>query len=353
MLERTRKFLGFEELTMNQIQADVQEVISNLDLISPMRSKTVLVTGATGLIGSMLVRTFLSANAKYGLNIKVIGQIRDEEKARSIYGKLFEEAEFVKNIDVKCDYIIHTVSPTRSRFFLDHPVETIRVSVESTMEILEVAKTNQATLVYLSSMEQYGIPYEYGQRMTENDIGIIDHLNVRSSYSESKRLCECLCASYVAEYKVDVRIARLAQTFGAGVSLTDNRMPMQFAKGVSESKSIVLHTEGKNVINFVYLSDAISGILTILVKGKIGQVYNVCNDSETRSVKEIADMVASEVAGGKITVRIELEENMGYAPDVAMYLDSGKLRKLGWRSKVNMADAYCRLVRYLQEEKKG
>ena len=102
------------------------------------------------------------------------------------------------------------------KFFIEHPVETIRVSVESTMAILEIAKKNNATVVYLSSMEQYGVPYESGQKVTEDIVGIINHLNIRSSYSESKRLCECLCASYADEYSINVMIARLAQTFGAG-----------------------------------------------------------------------------------------------------------------------------------------
>ena len=185
--------------------------------------------------------------------------------------------------------------------------------------------------------------------MTEDKIGAIDHLNIRSSYSESKRLCECLCASYASEYGVKAKIVRLAQTFGAGISLTDNRMPMQFARAVAEERDIVLHTEGKSISNFVYLTDAILGILTVLLWGEPGEAYNVCNDAETRSVREIAELVATEVSDGKIGVRIEIpEKNMGYAPDVAMYLDSGKLQKLGWKPKVQMKDAYNRLVSYLK-----
>ena len=91
---------------------------------------------------------------------------------------------------------------------------------------------------------------------------------------------------------MDVKIVRLAQTFGAGVSLSDNRMPMQFAKAVVEGNDIVLHTEGNSISNFVYLTDAITAILTMLECGKAGQAYNICNDAETRSVKEIANLVA-------------------------------------------------------------
>ena len=332
---------------MERVSADIRTIVRKNELFDKLLNTKVLVTGATGFIGSMLIRTLLAANDKYHLNMQLIGQVRNIEKAKNIFGDELKKFELSMTDDVDVTYIVHTVSPTTSKYFIEHPVETIKASVESTMSILEVARRNNATVVYLSSMEQYGIPYENGLKMTEEEIGIIDHLNVRSSYSESKRLCECLCASYASEYGVNVKIARLSQTVGAGVPLTDNRMPIQFAKAVVEKRDIVLHTEGKSISNFVYLTDAISGILTILQKGEKGQAYNVCNDAETRSVLEIAELVCHEVAAHKIKVYIEKKKNMGYAPDVAMHLDSGKLRALGWNAEVGMAEAYRRLVEYL------
>lgn len=335
---------------MDRVQSDIQEIIENQELFLPLRNSTVLITGATGLIGSMLVKTLFEANKKYGLKIKIIGYIRNTEKAKMIFGEMYNAVDFVNDLNVECKYIIHTVSPTASGFFIEHPVETIKFSVGSAMEILDTAKNNNAAIVYLSSMEQYGVPYESGQRMTEDKVGVIDHLNIRSSYSESKRLCECLCVSYASEYNVNVKIARLAQTFGAGVLLTDSRMPMQFARAVAEGHDIVLHTEGKSSSNFVYLTDAITAILTILENGERGQAYNVCNDKETRSVRDIAELVCNNTADEKdIKVQIEKKDNMGYAPDVAMYLDSGKLKGLGWNAKVSMAEAYRRLVRYIKD----
>lgn len=332
---------------MSRVQADIQSVIEKRELFEPMVGKTVMVTGATGLIGSMMIKIICAANIEYGLGISVIGSVRNREKAEKMLEGL--EVELVDGYDHKSDYIIHTVSPTTSKFFIEHPVETIQSSVLSMFDVIEAAKKYGAKLVYLSSMEQYGVPYENGQIMTEDKVGVIDHLNVRSSYSESKRLCECMCASYSLEYGVDVKIARLAQTIGAGASLTDNRMAMQFARAVVEGKDIVLHTMGESVSNFVYLTDAITGILTILEEGKGGEVYNICNDKETRSIREIAELVAENVADGQIKVEVELKASMGYAPDVKMYLDSGKLRELGWNAEVDMAEAYKRLISYLKE----
>lgn len=339
---------------MNRTQADIQTIVEKKQLFAPLQGSAVLITGATGLIGSMLAKTLLAADETYGLKLKVFGQIRNPEKANAVYAGLTDRMEFVPHDDVPCDFIIHTVSPTSSRFFIENPVETIKSSVGSAMSILEVARKNNASLVYLSSMEQYGTPCREGQIMTEEQVGIIDPLNIRSSYSESKRLCECLCASYASEYGVNVKIARLAQTFGAGIPLTDHRMPMQFAGAVVEEKDIVLHTRGNSMVNFVYLTDALTGILTILEKGKAGQAYNICNDRETRSVREIAELVAKDVAAARIGVRVEIPaENMGYAPDVKMYLHSGKLRSLGWNPEVDMAEAYRNLAAYLRESRQG
>lgn len=339
---------------LSVLQKDIESIISDENLFKVFRNSTVLITGATGLIGSMLVRSLHGANEKYGLNIKILGQIRNKNKAETIFGNLLDsdDIELVFSEDADCDYIVHTISPTASKYFIEHPVETIKASVESTMRTLETAKRNNAVMVYLSSMEQYGVPYEPGQIMTEEKTGRIDHLNVRSSYSESKRLCECLCASYASEYRTDVKIARISQTFGAGVPMTDNRMPMQFAKAAVNGTDIVLHTEGKSVSNFVYLSDAVTGILTILDKGNKGEAYNICNDKETRSVREIAELVAEKISRGNISVRIDIPENvnLGYAPDVNMFLCSDKLKALDWKPKVNMEEAYKRLTEYIKEK---
>ncbi len=334
------------------LKSDIDEIVSCGELFEPLKGAAVLVTGATGLIGSMCVRSFRAAELRYGLGITIIAQIRNEEKAKELFGD--ESAAgvvFTKDIGVPCTHIVHTLSPTASRFFIENPVETVKVSVDSALEMLETAKKNGARAVYLSSMEQYGVPYEAGSVMSEDMSGVIDHLSPRASYPQSKRLCECLCASYASEYGVDVKIARLAQTFGAGAPKSDGRMPLQFARAAAAGKDIVLHTEGRSVINSVYLTDAVRGILTVLGKGAKGEAYNICNEGETRSVLETARIAASLSRGARSGVRIEIpEEDPGFAPDNTMRLDTKKLRALGWEPRVTLKEAYSRLISYVASE---
>lgn len=341
------------------VKHDIDRILDNRDLFAPLAGRTVLITGVTGLVGSMLCRALTGANDRYGLDIRVVGQARSAGRIAEVLSSVADRTDvsFLYSEDLSllehCDYIIHTACPTKSKFFVEHPVETIEASVGSTVRVLEYAKNHPGCkVVYLSSMEQYGVPYEAGQIMTEDRYGIVDHLQVRSCYPESKRMCECYCKAYSHEYGVDVSIARLAQTFGAGAPLTDTRVFMQFARSAINKTDIVLHTEGKSAANFCYISDAVTGLLTVLTKGASGEAYNVCHDTQTKTIAQIAQLVAHQIAGDEIRVVFDIPAERltyGYAPDVTMQLSSEKLRALGWKPEVGVEDAYRKLIDYINE----
>ncbi len=173
----------------------------------------------------------------------------------------------------------------------------------------------------------------------------------RSCYPESKRLCEVLCASWQKEYGVPVRVLRLTQTFGPGVRYDDGRVFAEFARCVIEGRDIVLKTEGLTCRSYLYTADAVSAILTVLLRGSDGEAYNAANEETYCSIREMADLAARECAEGKIKVRIEADKDpsvFGYAPTLHMNLDTSKLRALGWHPSCGLAESYRRMIKSMQ-----
>ena len=331
------------------LRADLQRVAEIFPHWEELRSKSVFITGATGLVGSMLVRCLCAAP----VGITVIAHVRNEQKARAMFGDLpviycVGDVTSPIHYEGAVDHILHTASVTASRTFVTQPVDTLMTAIDGTRNLLEFAREKAAeSMVYVSSMEAFGITDPALERVTEQDLGYIDILSVRSSYSEGKRICECLCAAYAAQYGVHVRIARLAQTFGAGVSRADGRVFAQFTKSCLEGRDIVLHTEGKSMGNYCYTADCIRGLLTIALKGEDGNAYTVVNPSTSMQIRQVAKLVSDTLTEGKTQVIFDIPESAltyGYAPDVTMRLSGDKLMALGWQPEVDLPEMFRRLA---------
>lgn len=335
------------------LQEDIQTVIADRNIPwQTLENARVLVTGATGLIGSLCIRALRALP----FPVQIFAQVRDRERAERFLGSginyIIGDIRTPLETGAAMEYVIHCASVTKSKMMVDTPADTMDIAVGGTMNILRMAQeAGVKGLVYVSSMEVYGITEESQNPVTEEKLGFVDLTAARSSYSEGKRAAECLCNAYYHQYGLPVRIARLALTMGAGIPLTDTRVAMQFAKSAVRGEDIVLHTAGRSRSNFVYTSDCIRGIFTILLNGEAGQTYNVCNDKETRSIAEIAALVADRIAGGKIKVVYDIptENSFGYAPDAVAQLSSEKLQALGWTPQISLEDAYRRLIRYIQD----
>lgn len=322
-------------------EEDIKNIINDFDM-SVFDGKTILVTGATGLIGKLCVKSLLNS----GYNTQVIALVRDEEKAKNIFGESKRLTYLVQDINQRInttrrvDYIIHAASTTSSKDFVEKPVETIYTAINGSRNVLEFAKNKRLEgMVYLSSLEIYGVNEK--ENIKEEDYGYIDILNPRSSYSESKKMVETMCISYGTEYGVPVKIARLAQTFGAGVSISDNRVFAQFAKAIINKENIVLHTKGETKRNYCYTTDAVRGIFTILTKGENNNAYNVANENSYCSISEMAHLLENEYT--KVEYKID-EINRGYNPTVKIALNTQKLNALGWEAKVNLKEMFDRLI---------
>ena len=322
-----------------------------------LRNSSFVITGATGLIGSLIVKYLLYANRTMNFGAKIYAVVRNVEKADKIFAEektdalTYVVADLTKekvNCEGDCDYIVHAAAVTASKVMVSDPVGTICTSIDGTEKMLQLAVEKKAkAFIYISSMEIYGQP-TVGGKTAEKDLGYVDIENVRSCYPEGKRMCECLCTAYAAQYGVNVISARLAQTFGAGILPTENRV---FARSVMRGENIVLHTTGESEGNYVYTADAIAAIMTLLVKGKAGEAYNIANEDSHITIRNMAELVAREIAGEKIQVVIDIPEDsvsLGYAPPVKMWLDASKMRELGWKPEIGLVEAYKRMICWMK-----
>ena len=345
------------ESNKNSVLQEDLEYIAECGLdFSALKKSTVMITGATGLVGSMLVRTLACLERKRALGIRILILVRSEKKAQDMFGELLEregidmvvgDVTRLPKIDEDVDFIIHGASVTASKQMIEKPAETLDIAYTGTKNILELAREKSTrSMVYLSSMEAFGVTDSKLECVREKDLGYIDITSIRSSYSEGKRVCELMCRCYAEEYGVNVKTARLAQTFGAGVPESDNRVFAQFARSAMAGEDIVLHTRGESVGNYCYTADSVRGILTVLIKGETGETYTVANPETSITIKDMAHMVAESFSEGKSKVVFDIPEtnSFGYAPDVKMRLNADKLMELGWSPKYGLRDMYERLI---------
>ena len=305
-----------------------------------------LLTGATGLIGSALLRKLVTEGNS------VTCPIRNKEKAKGLFdGDIYNRVQWIEmplekylqEADEQFDYIIHCASPTSGKYMVEHPVETYEFIVESTRALLQCAcKHRVKGMVYVSSLEYYGQNFNE-DIITEDFEGYIEPTSPRSSYPLGKRAAEYLCAAYASEYKVPVKIARLTQTFGPGITADDNRVFAQFARSVINKEDIILHTDGESAKPYCHVYDCVDAILTILDKGNLGEAYNVANEETYITIRDMAEFVQKNF-NPEHKVVIQKRDDMGYAPVTKLRLCTNKLKDLGWTPRYNLNDMFSDLI---------
>lgn len=333
---------------------DIREFANSFLLADEFCGSSFLITGATGLIGSSLIHCLLALDR----DIRIVAPVRNMQKAYAMFEEGTKSIELIDcdflsfdyNTIGSVDYIVHCAAPTSSKFFVDHPVETFDTIIKGTSVLLDYAKSHPVKgFVYLSSLEVYGSTTDDSQPITEDIQGYWDPMSVRSSYPIAKRAAENLCCSFAHQYGIPVTVARLTQTTGAGIAKDDNRVIAQFARLAAEGHDIILHTTGESARPYCYTTDAVSAIIYILLRGVKGEAYNVANEDTYISARDMADYLKYNFAP-HINVRIELKENMGYAPVTKLRLSSQKLIALGWHPSYGLNEMFERLIQYLKDE---
>jgi len=284
--------------------------------------KTVVITGATGLIGSQLVDSFTEAGAE------VISAVRSTSRAK---GRCVQyDAAQPLNFDFRADIVIHAACSAHPMAYSTDPAGVMRANITGTMNLLDYAVNNGSRLIFLSSGEIYGNDPVSPQGFSESETGRVDTMSPRSCYPESKRAAETMCAAWAKQYGCDAIVARLCHVYGPSVTPTNSRADAQFLRNALAGKDIVMKSAGSQVRSFMYVKDAARAIMLLCEKGEKGEAYNVSSSLSIGSIREYAATLA-ELSGVKLVFENPDDvEKAGYSRVSRAVLYPAKLESLGF-----------------------
>lgn len=333
---------------MNEIRLDKEHPLYREDLrhslkiagIEELKGKSILITGATGLIGLFMIDALMLYNKEEGAGIQVYAVGRSKEKAANRLGEYFDDVHFhfieqdvrePLSASLHVDYIIPLASNTHPMAYSQYPVETIEINVKGAEHALKKAKECGAVVLYPSSVEIYG--NARGEDVfTEDYTGQLNLANSRACYPESKRLSEALCLSYMAELGVDVKIVRLSRIFGPTMLPSDSKASSQFILKALAGEDIVLKSRGEQLFSYTYVADAVRAMFYVLLHGETGVAYNISNKECDVRLKEFAGACA-RWAGKSVVFDLPSEtECKGYSIAMHAVLDDSRLRSIGFKS---------------------
>lgn len=350
------------ELYKNHMYMEDVKSVGELDLPwDKLRGKSVLLSGATGLLGSFLIDVLLEKNDTDSLDCFVYALGRDGGKARKRFSKHILDRHFsfisydikkpfVRDNLGKVDYVLHLASNTHPLQYSTDPIGTITTNIIGVQNMLDFAVEHCATrFAFASSNEVYGENRGDVEFFDENYCGYLSSNTLRAGYPESKRCGEALCQAYKKQKGLDVVIMRFTRSYGPTMLVSDTKAISQFIKKGVAGEDIVLKSAGTQYYSYQYMADSVSGLLTILLCGENGEAYNIADESGDIMLKDLASIIA-DLSGKRVVFEIpDAIEAAGYSTATKARLDGHKLEKLGWKPKYNIRTGIERTLSILSE----
>lgn len=307
-----------------------------------LNGKSIMLTGASGLIGTFLVDVLMEKNISDGLNVKIIAVGRNEEKAGERFGDYWNNEKFSflcadineqLSIYTHTDFIIHAASNTHPKLYALDPVGSLMTNILGTYNLLEYAlKTEIDRFVFVSSVEIYGQALKTDDVFDEKYCGYIDCNRFRAAYPEGKRAGEALCNAYIGKYGMNIVIPRLSRVYGPTMRIDDSKAMSQFIMNGVHGEDIVLKSKGAQRFSYCYVADAVSGIFYAMLLGKCGEAYNVADMNGAISLREITENIADYTKRKVVFNLPDEQETAGFSNVSVGVMDTKKLQELGWRA---------------------
>lgn len=347
---------------MNKIiEEDIRNILSDETIPwGRFRDKSVLITGASGMLPSYMVYVLLFLNQYYKFNTRIYALVRNKRRAMELFDKWLNDLNFTLLVQDVCapisisddiNFIIHAASQASPKYYSVDPVGTINANVLGTINTLELARKQKHVEGYFfySSSEVYGIVNQDNFPLTENEYGYINLLSVRSCYCESKRMGEQLCVAYNHQYGIPTKIARIFHTFGPGMQLNDGRVFADFVKNIINNEDITLKSDGSAQRSFCYLTDAVRAYMKILLDGDNAKAYNVANNGNEISMLQLANMLVSLYPDKRLQVRVlidskDVTSSSMKSPLQRLIPDCSSIEQLNWKPYVSIEDGFRRTI---------
>lgn len=346
-------------MRMNKIiYEDAENIITEKLPYERFYKKTVLISGANGYVPSYFVHSFIAMNDHENAGMYILALCRNKEKAEERFSDYIDREDFELiiqdvcqpiNIDREIHIFIHAASPAGIKKRHEDPVNTFLANVKGSENMLELARKNSCEyFLFLSSVDIYG-QMNSKERLKEDMAGYLDPLNVRNAYSCGKRAAESLCKAYQVKYNLPVFIVRPFQIIGPGPELNDGRLHIDFISQILEKGQIVLKSDGTAIRTFMYITDAIKAMFYVMLNGTSGEAVNIVTEEGEASVKELAELMAGNVADKNIPVVFDYAQRNTIEVTGALSAvtgDSLKLRTLGWKCQYSVAEGSARMMKY-------
>lgn len=341
-------------------QMDIAQVLAMDVPWEKMSGKHVLITGATGMIASVVIDILMKRNKENNGNIRICAISRNRQKAEQRFCAYWGNPNFAWiSHDINnplpelgnMDYILHAASNTHPRAYAADPIGTITANVQGTYQLLEYASGHHCErFFFFSTVEIYGENKNDVEKFDEKYLGYIDCNTTRAGYPESKRLGEALCNAFAAQKGQDFVVGRFSRVYGPTMSAEDSKAVAQFIRKAALGEDIVLKSEGNQLYSYTYAVDAASAALYLLLKGESRSAVNIVDASSDITLKELAGLLA-RAAGTKVVFELPDDaEKAGYSTATKAVLDGTRLERLGWRAQTPIREGLFKTLQILRSE---